>query len=275
MDTNGDGQFDYSIGFGSSGYTWAHPDLIGNEDYEVEIKGCESSMKDVAEIRVPLTILNTTTIYKVSCWILRYRPTELMDRTDAFNVEKVSKQTLYANNNDRNVGEDILLYFIENPSLEYLLRYAWSEYTHERWDDFGKVAERLIAPELLVKYVNDNYTYLRGSNQSPEETFGKKSGQCISLADFGEYVLKKAGYETFVRSVDWEGEYLRSDHTGSGIILNNGSFLLVVDWGGDTQIRGPYEAVEDLDKALAHGNAIVDRMWGHRGNGVTYKSDIK
>lgn len=136
----------------------------------------------------------------------------------------------------------------------------------KRWRGFNTVVDRLNAPELVHNYVKFNFTYIRGPiNGYWEEayaTFQRKNGHCIAYANFGEYCLKKAGYKTFVRSVDFPGQPCCSDHTASGIILDDGSYLLVVDSGGYSITK--HNNVESLDLQIAHGSQIVGRMWGHK-----------
>ena len=151
-------------------------------------------------------------------------------------------------------------------SLSKLLERAWKfEAQQEKWKDFNTVIYRLNAPELVHFYINKNFTYAKGPHESEYDTFHRKIAQCITSARFGEYALKRAGYKTFIRSVDFPGEPCCSDHTGSGVIMEDGSYLVVVDFGPyGNRTGGPYKDISELDWQLSHGNEIIDRRWGHK-----------
>lgn len=150
--------------------------------------------------------------------------------------------------------------------LNYLLMLAWQNKERKRWESFYDVTERLNAPELVHYYVKNNFTYTRGPIngvwENAPNTFMRKNGHCIAYARFGDYCLSKAGYKTFIRSVDFPGKPCCSDHTAAGIILKNGSYLLVVDSSGDSMTE--HKNVEFLDLQIAHGSRIIGRMWGHK-----------
>jgi len=133
-----------------------------------------------------------------------------------------------------------------------------------RWKDFNIVVDRLNAPYLVHYYIKHSFEYRHGRNKTPYWTFKCKGGQCISVANFGVYLLKRAGYNTFVRSVDFAGFPRGSDHTGSGIITEDGKYLLVVNFGlYGNWMSGPHD-LNYLDFRLAHGREIIDRRWGHK-----------
>ncbi|MBM4322626.1 MAG: hypothetical protein FJ115_03615 [Deltaproteobacteria bacterium] len=153
---------------------------------------------------------------------------------------------------------------VYNDKLSFI-KMVWGSMLGPRWKTFNRVVNRLNTPELLDYYINRNFKYEHGKNQTSQDTFFLKNGQCISLAVFGEHVLKKAGYKTFIRSVKWGIDPYHDDHTGSGVILENGSYLLVIDFGpSGNRISGPYNSIDLVDKQLARGRKIISKMWGHK-----------
>jgi len=71
----------------------------------------------------------------------------------------------------------------------------------------------------------------------------------------GQFLLKKAGYKTFIRTVKTPDSSCCSEHTGSGIIVGDGSYILVVDFPKGKKITGPYD-LHSLDKRLMFGNCL-------------------
>lgn len=185
---------------------------------------------------------------------------------DSFERDYARSLTLLA----EKMGRDELFWLgcrTNYPNSFYFTFAVWGDMEGPRWKDFGSVVDRLNAPELVHHYVNinSNFIYERGRNQIPSETFRFKTGQCISAAVFGEYCLKMAGYKAFIRSVNWPGDPYTTDHTGSGIVLEDGSYLLVIDFGpSGNRMSGPHKEVSDLDLQIAHGHRIIGRMWGHK-----------
>ena len=153
--------------------------------------------------------------------------------------------------------------------LQNLLIHAW-DFPDKRWKKFSSVVDRLNAPELLDFYITNNFSYQLGRQQTPQDTFHYKSGQCVSLAVFGEYILKKAGYKTFIRMVKWGvPAFPNNAHAGAGVIVQDSSYLLVVDFGRmGNRMSGPYKNIQELDLRLSRGQKIIDRMWGY-----TYRWD--
>ncbi len=133
-----------------------------------------------------------------------------------------------------------------------------------RWKDFNMVANRINSPELIHHYIDNNFKYRRVDFPPAYTTFTRKYGNCTALADFGKFMLKRAGYETFVRTVYTTGTGTAYEHSVSGIKLSDDKYLLVVDFGhwGNNKPSGPFD-VESLDLQMSHGNQIISRQWGH------------
>jgi len=129
-----------------------------------------------------------------------------------------------------------------------------------RWKHFSTVADRLNAPELVDYWIWNNVTYRKAAAHGAYRTFKSKKGQCTDASYFSVYMLKKAGYKTFMRSVKWSHDPWNGVHTGAGVILDDGSYLLVADFNA-SRMSGPYKDLSILDNKLA-GGRIIDRRWG-------------
>ena len=136
----------------------------------------------------------------------------------------------------------------------------------QKWDDFQTVADRLNAPELVDIYINNYITYRGGKRaHGTYQTFKTKVGHCTDAAYFANYMLKRAGYNTFMRSVRWGFDDWNEVHTGSGIVLEDGSYLIVADFGWDNyknSIGGPYKTLEEVDYRLSRGRTVIHSAWG-------------
>ena len=134
----------------------------------------------------------------------------------------------------------------------------------ERWDDFDTVVDRLSDPILVHEFVENNFVYRRGDFPRPSTAFRRKYGNCGALADLGEYILGKAGYDTFIRAVSWPGDPCTSEHIGSGIKNIDGTYILVIDFGpnGNSYTGRPY-SLEQLDRKLSSRKEIDGARWGH------------
>lgn len=123
-----------------------------------------------------------------------------------------------------------------------------------RWGNFNTVADRLNAPYLVHYYIKSfiQYKTIPGITFTPEIVFKRGWGDSDDLASFGNYMLKTAGYKTF-----WEEVGNRDTiyHPGSGIILDDGSYFLVVDFRRSGNIYLNYslsksQVQRELRKAL-------------------------
>jgi len=127
---------------------------------------------------------------------------------------------------------------------------------HEnRWKDFSTVVDRLNSPELVFYYIKNNFSYEQGEYGSPKKTFKMKVGNSKAIAELGQFMLRKAGYKTFIRTVKTPDSSCCFEHTGSGIIVGDGSHILVVDFPKAKKITGPYD-LNSLDKRLMFGNCF-------------------
>jgi hypothetical protein len=129
-----------------------------------------------------------------------------------------------------------------------------------RWDDFEDVVGRINSPELIHYYIMSEYSYGAETYRDPKLIFKYKSGTPDSIARFGEFLLKKAGYKTFIKRVTVHGSMCAKEHTGSGIVLSDGSFLLVIDFPKGKSITGPYDGAT-LDQVLSQGHCLYPHEW--------------
>jgi len=127
---------------------------------------------------------------------------------------------------------------------------------HEnRWKDFSTVADRLNSPELVFYYIKNNFSYEQGEYGSPKKTLKMKAGNSKAIAELGQFLLKRAGYKTFIRTVKTPDSSCCFEHTGSGIIMDDGGYILVVDFPKGRKITGPYD-LNSLDNRLMFGNCF-------------------
>ncbi len=127
---------------------------------------------------------------------------------------------------------------------------------HEnRWKDFSSVVDRLNSPELVFYYIRNNFSYDQGEYGSAKKIFKMKAGNSKAIAELGQFLLIKAGYKTFIRTAKTPDSFCCFEHTGSGIIIGDGIYILVVDFPKAKKITGPYD-LNSLDKRLAFGNCF-------------------
>lgn len=131
-----------------------------------------------------------------------------------------------------------------------------------RWKTFHTVVDRLNAPELVSYYIDKYFSFRKTPANGVYATFFDKKAQCTDAAYFAQFMLKRAGYETFMRSVKWDDDPWDGLHTGAGIILDGGRYLLVSSYTGINSISGPFSNLESLDRKLSCGRKIIDRKWG-------------
>jgi len=135
-----------------------------------------------------------------------------------------------------------------------------------RWADYQVVAERVNSPELVNDFLNRFITYRKhGRAHGAYPTFKSGYGHCTDAAYLARHILGRAGYDTFMRSVRWGPNDWNDVHTGSGIILNAGSYLIVADFRGGhfgNKVSGPYKTIKEVDKQLSSGPVITDSGWG-------------
>ena len=123
-----------------------------------------------------------------------------------------------------------------------------------RWKDSRDIMERLNSPELLDFYIDKNIAYtisIPAYHRSPNKVIKEKFGDCDDLANFGRWILSKAGYDVFGRIV---GDENVTCHIGLGVKLDDGSYLLAVNfYGWGNNMSGPHKTILELDQALGYG----------------------
>jgi hypothetical protein len=131
-----------------------------------------------------------------------------------------------------------------------------------RWKAFYSVADRLNSPELVSYYINKYFSFRKTPASGVYFTFFDKTAQCTDAAYFAQFMLERAGYKTFMRSVKWNEDPWDGLHTGAGIILEDGRYLLVSSYTGINSMSGPFSSLESLDQKLSCGRKITGRKWG-------------
>jgi hypothetical protein len=131
-----------------------------------------------------------------------------------------------------------------------------------RWHSFYAVADRLNAPELVNYYINTSFKFSKASSKGVYFTFYFKTSQCTDSAYFTAYMLERAGYRTFIRSVKWSSHPWDGLHTGAGVVLDDGTYLLVSNYTGVNVPDGPFTTIADLDRILAINQNIIESCWG-------------
>jgi hypothetical protein len=131
-----------------------------------------------------------------------------------------------------------------------------------RWKLFDTVADRLNSPELINFYINRYFAFRKNPTDGVYFTFFKKTAQCTDAAYFAQFMLRRAGYQTFLRSVKWDENPWDGLHTGSGIILDDGRYLLVANFTGINSIAGPFDNTGSLDRQLSCNRKVIDSRWG-------------
>ena len=130
----------------------------------------------------------------------------------------------------------------------------------KRWTGYEIIIERLNSPELLNFYLKINIHYYHKIpcyHRDPRTVIKEKYGDCDDLAYFGKVILSKAGYDVFGRIV---GNIRSEFHIGLGVRLDDGSYLLAVNFKGqDNDMSGPYKTLLELDRALGYGPSYNGR----------------
>ena len=73
-----------------------------------------------------------------------------------------------------------------------------------RWKSFFRVADRLNAPEFINYYINKYFLFRKIPANGVYFTFLGNKAQCTDAAYFTQFMLKRSGYSTFIRSVKWD-----------------------------------------------------------------------
>ena len=200
-------------------------------------------------------------------WILLH--TEHLHR---WRWRSIQARKLFDSCRDENLKRKIEVFFYKNRgATDYIISLAEQHpdrFAHKfqsfnndlllqkkRWNNFKTVVDRINAPELVHYYIIKNFNFEPNLFLKPEEIFFKKSGNSRALALLGELILKKNGYRTFIRNVEISNSPCATEHSGSGIVLENGKYLLVVDFPKGKQISGPFD-LYTLDIELSHGHCF-------------------
>jgi hypothetical protein len=200
-------------------------------------------------------------------WVLLY--TEHLHRWRWRNIQA---RMLFDNCLDNNLKKKIEVFFQRNRgATDYIISLAEKhpdKFTHEfqpfdknlsrhrnRWNNFTAIVDRINAPELVHYYIIKNFHFESNLFSKPRDTFLKNSGNSHALAVLGELFLKHNGYDTFVRTIKIPDSLCVTEHSGSGIVLEEYQYLLVVDFPKGRQIKGPFD-LKALDIELSKGHCF-------------------
>lgn len=153
---------------------------------------------------------------------------------------------------------------IENmPEVKSALRQFKNN--QNRWSKTQEVVDRLNDPMLLNYYINKNIRYsftIGGYHQPIKSTIKLKRGDCDDMAYFGKIVLSRAGYKVQGRIVGCTGGF--SDvHIGLIIELEDGRYLLAVNFRTLNSMTGPFDTLLEADKSLGYGSGYPCRSAFH------------
>ena len=200
-------------------------------------------------------------------WIMLH--TEHLHR---WRWRSIQARKLFDSCRDENLKRKIEVFFYKNRgATDYIISLAEQHpdrFAHKfqsfnndlllqqkRWNNFKTVVDRINAPELVHYYIIKNFNFEPNLSLKSKKTFFKKSGNSRALALLGELLLKKNGYRTFIRNVEISDSPCATKHSGSGIVLESGKYLLVVDFPKGKQISGPFD-LYTLDIELSHGHCF-------------------
>lgn len=137
-----------------------------------------------------------------------------------------------------------------------------------RWTDYQVVTERINSPDLFDAYINKYMIYENiGPARGAVKMFKTGAGHCTDGAYLARHMMRRAGYETFIRSVRWGPDDRFDVHTASGVILKDGSYLLVADFGGipgetPNTMGGPFRTLQEMDSRMSRGRPVIHSQWG-------------
>jgi hypothetical protein len=121
-----------------------------------------------------------------------------------------------------------------------------------RWNEPDVIIDRLNAPELLDYYIDKNirYGFIPNHIQPASYTIRKKSGGCASVAKLGQVALSRAGYKVTARII---GSGSPSDwHVGLVAELEDGTYLMAVNFKNSNVMTGPHYTMREADQALGY-----------------------
>jgi len=162
-------------------------------------------------------------------------------------------------------------------SPESLTRSAWKYsstsyfFRSERWQNFDEVVDRLNSPDLLVIYMDNNFSYdwkkherwVAGDHSwdMPLDTFKNKKSDCGGQAIFALYCLLENGYmydnfDTYRNNVAsllgcWDPSNPQASHTV--LLYKENNVFYTIDSGETTVTKGSFATIEDAADATFIG----------------------
>ena len=122
------------------------------------------------------------------------------------------------------------------------------------------IVDRLNSIELLDYYIDKNiqYSFGRPNYADPiSYTIRTKSGGCDELALLGQTALNRAGYKTEARRIGSDSEL----HVGLVVKLDDGKYILAVNFKTSNVVTGPHNSLYEADQALGYRPSM-----GYRGS---------
>lgn len=104
------------------------------------------------------------------------------------------------------------------------------------WSDFERVTLRPNSPELVSAYMSEQISFVlddwRNINQTAQETFKSKAGDCEDHAMFQAYILNRNGYWAYGLDVQW-GAKSKYEALGHAVCLyeDDGLFYILDNQG--------------------------------------------
>lgn len=179
---------------------------------------------------------------------------KILDLIDLIKDERLKRQYLkYVENGVTQSSKKTLHLFYTNEPYKFSSS-AKQIVNSKRWDSFESVVDRISSPFLLHYYINNmgfQYREKVGPVRSPKEVFLSKRADAADMANFGHYVLSRAGYETFGRRVYHP---FSDGHVGLGMETEEGGYMLVVDFRRNSKNInwGVFKSIEKLEEILGY-----------------------
>ena len=136
----------------------------------------------------------------------------------------------------------------DNPLKDYrgildFIKPSWGDMKGPKWKKFEDVAERVNTIELFNYWVNNTITYgdpALGYTKTAEKTFKDKKGDCSDIAELGQTILSRAGYNVI--------KICRPSHV-MAYIKENGLYWLAIDFTETgNHLIGPFEKKLEMSK---------------------------
>ena len=160
---------------------------------------------------------------------------------------------------------------LKDYSLQTLTSDAWGNtttsenYASERWQSFNEVVDRLNSPDLVCKYIEEQFKFdntIGIYHQNASDIFNRKKGYCEGHGMFAAYCLGKSGFESYITTVRDGVEY------HAGCLYKEGNKFYIIDSIPNDIARkvGPFATIKEAAGALSRGfgwdtYSLFDTNW--------------